>query len=169
MHGLARGKFGGGYITEEPAHLRDGLRGIDVSGYDIDGVVWVIPGMVEVQQLRAVDVAGEIGDGSQRVLRVRRAADKAILHLYEEPIEGVALILLYLLRDRTTLLAPQLLRHQQARRARPFGPKRDVEIGRRHGKVVLRDRRRRICVEVTPRDSDRFHKRRGRKRRASPK
>ena len=82
----------------------------------------MIPGMVEAQQLRATDVVGEIGDGSQRVFRVRRTADKAILHLYEESIERVALILLYLLRDRTTLLAPQLLRHQQARGARPFGP-----------------------------------------------
>ena len=62
--------------------------------------------MVEAQQLPAIDVVGEIGDGSQRVLRIRRTADKAILHLYEKPIEGIALILLYFLRDRTTLLAP---------------------------------------------------------------
>ena len=44
------------------------------------------------------------------------------------------------------------------KRQRPFGPQRDVEIGRRHGKEILRDRRRRIGIEVAARDSDRFHK-----------
>ena len=106
MHRLARGKFGPRYVAKQPAHLRDRLRGIDIPGNDIDGVVWMIPGVIEAQQLRAVDVVGEIGHRSQCVLRVRRTADKAILHLDEKSIERVALILLHLLRDRTALLTP---------------------------------------------------------------
>ncbi len=162
----ARGKPRGRKVAEERANLRDRRRGIDVARDDIDGVVRVVPSLVEAAYLRGGDGVREVGDRAQPVLGVRRSADQPVLHPHEQTVKRVAVVLLHLLRDGAAFLIPLIRRNQQSRRAGTLRAQRDVQIRRGDRENVARHRGLRLRVEIAARDADGIHELRGRQRRA---
>ncbi len=143
LHGLQRHVRARRQRTafDASVQLFDALQhsgGIDIAGHDEDGVVRRVPVLVERLEHRARRRLERFAR-AQRIVRVRRAGKQVFVQARQELVGRLRQIARDFLLDRAFLLFPLGLRIVDILHARGVEAKRDVEVGGRHRREVLRD------------------------------
>ena len=157
MHGAqAHPRLGGQLlrrdVSEQPLHLGERRRGVDVAGDHEERVVRRVPGVVEALQHARRGLL-ERGPGAERRVLVGRAGEHARAQLLEQHVARLGEVLRDLLLDRAALPAPLLGGVEHRAQAQRLDVQRHVEVLRGHRKEVLRQALAGVGVEIAADDA----------------
>src|SRR5580704_5277613 len=120
MNGRACGQRGRGDRAEVFVDELDRRRSVYIADDDVDGVVWMVPSVVQCAKLGCVDLGVEGLQRAEAIIAIWRAGEHRKVNLDEEMANRIAIVLRDLVLYCASLDLPIGLRQRKLLRARGF-------------------------------------------------